>query len=291
MRKPLSILVVVDRGKGIAGYLGKAIGVARHYGASLELFLCEAEQAYLLARQYDREGVESARAACVSAARAYLGELKASVDIPDVEISIAAQCESPLYVGIVHEVLRKRSDLVIKRAAAVDGGSHGSADPNDWQLMCTCPATLMLTRGRSWNVPPRFAAAVDVSKGEMAGLAENVLEAARILADGWRAQLDVIYSEAAGVSPVRAHLDELHRLCDARRIPSERTHVLHGDPETTLPAFTAQRDYDVLILGALAHRPAGAAQPGALTSMLVEALDCDFVLVKPSGYRSPVGGR
>ena len=133
--------------------------------------------------------------------------------------------------------------------------------------------------------------AVDVSKGEIAGLAENVLEAARTLAAGWGAQLDVIYSETAGVSPVQAHLDELRRLCDARRIPSERTHVLQGDPESSLPAFTAQRDYDVLILGALAHRPAGAVQPGALTSKLVEALDCDFVLVKPPGYRSPVAAR
>jgi universal stress protein E len=281
MKQPASILVVIDRGESVAEYLAKAVGLARQCGARIELFLCEAEQAYILAHRYDREGVEKARAECVAAARAYLLELKGRLHVPDVEISVAAECESPLYEGIVRQVLRSHPDLVIKRAAVMD--------PNDWQLMRTCPATLMLSRGRSWCAPARFAAAVDVSEGETAGMPESVLEAARVLAREWGAGLDVIYG--ATTTPTRTYPDELRRLCEAKSIASERAHVLYGDPESTLPAFAAEQNFDVLILGALAHRPASSVTVGALTSKLVDALDCDFVLVKPARYRSPVGKR
>jgi hypothetical protein len=42
-------------------------------------------------------------------------------------------------------------------------------------------------------------------------------------------------------------------------------------------------------LGALTHRPGVTAQVGTLTSKLIEALECDFLLVKPATYHCPVG--
>jgi len=92
MRTPASILVVTDHGEGIADCLGKVLGLAREYGARIELFLCEAEQAYELAHQYDREGVEKARAECVSAALAYLSDLRAALDPQGVEVSVGFAC-------------------------------------------------------------------------------------------------------------------------------------------------------------------------------------------------------
>jgi hypothetical protein len=41
-------------------------------------------------------------------------------------------------------------------------------------------------------------------------------------------------------------------------------------------------------MGALTHRKGLSAQVGTLTAKLIETLDCDFVLVKPSGYRTQV---
>jgi glucan phosphorylase len=44
-----------------------------------------------------------------------------------------------------------------------------------------------------------------------------------------------------------------------------------------------------MLLGALTHRPGVTAQVGTLASKLVEALECDFILVKPGAYSCPVG--
>jgi len=65
--------------------------------------------------------------------------------------------------------------------------------------------------------------------------------------------------------------------------------VLRGQPEFSLPRFLGEQGYDALILGALAHRSAGTTPVGTLTSTLLDALDCDFVLVKPPSYHSPIG--
>jgi universal stress protein E len=289
MKTPASILVIVDRGECVAEYLARTVGLARRCGARIELFLCEAAQAYVFAHQFDQEGVERARAECLAGTYGYLRDLRARLDAEGIEMSLTAACESPLYEGIVHRVLRSKPDLVIKRATTGDSKSARALDPNDWQLMRTCPSTVMLTRGRPWHVPARFAAAIDVSKDETAGLPENVLDTARVLACEWGAALDVLYAEAWTATPLRTHLEELRRLCQAGGVPFDRTHVLYGDPDTTLPAFAARQDYDLLVLGALAHRPATSALLGGLTSKLVESLDCDFVLVKPPSYRSPIG--
>ncbi|HET7757941.1 MAG TPA: hypothetical protein VFK87_11850 [Steroidobacteraceae bacterium] len=289
MKQLSSILVVVDRGAEMAGVLRKAAALARQSGARIELYLCEAEQAYILAHRYDREGVAQAHADCIAAASAYLRGLAASAQTPGVEIAVAAECRSPLYAAIVAKVLRSRPDLVIKRAATADAAGHGMTDANDRQLMRTCPAALMLTRGTAWHAPPRFAAAVDVSEAETAGLPEDVLQSAAVLARGWQAQLDALYGEATSAG--HAHLERLRKLCGEWGIRGDRIQIVPGHPEQTLPAFAARQDYDVLILGALTHRPAVAALPGTLTSKLADALDCDVVLVKPSSYHAPVGER
>ena len=290
MKQPRCILVVVDRGTGDGPLLVQALSLARQFGARIELFLCASEQAYVLAHRYERAGVEDARSACVTEACAYLRELRASVGASGVEIAVDARCESPLYEGVVRKVVRCGADLVMKRAGGAES-ARGTADQNDWQLMRTCPATLLMSRGQSWARPARFAAAIDVSQEETTGLARQVLESACMLAAASSAGLDVLYVEtAAGGAPAQTRRSELLRLCEAQHIAPDQLHVLDGQPELMLPAFAARQRYDLLILGALAHRHAGAVSVGTLTSRLLDADGCDFALIKPAGFRSPIGG-
>jgi universal stress protein E len=288
MQKLHRILVVVDHDQQPLQDIRQAIEIARHCGAQVELFSCEAEQAYVLEHRYDREGVDRARADCVARALTRLRGLRTSADGADVEICVDAECESPLYEGIVRKVLRSAPDLVIKRAAILDRRGYGNPDSNDWQLMRTCPATLMLTRGRVWQPRPRFAAAVDVSEAETAGLARNVLQCAHLLAAGCHATLEVVYGEAAESSGASAHLAHLEELCAEGGVAQQSTHVVRGEPDESLPDFVGRRAYDLIILGALAHRPGEWAQVGSLTSRLLEALNSDFVLVRPP-QRQAVG--
>jgi len=97
-----------------------AVGLARSLGAKVELFLCDFEQAYVLGRAYDREGIVAARTASEARARRYQSDLRDLAGADDLEITIDAQCESPLYESVVRKVLRSDPDMVIKPIASVD---------------------------------------------------------------------------------------------------------------------------------------------------------------------------
>jgi universal stress protein E len=290
MQKLNSILVVLDRRRSPRHVLAKAMVLARHFHAKVELFLCDSEHAYALRHAYDARGVQKAREACLTDARAFLESVRLSVTAEDVPISTYAACESPLYEGIVQRVLETGPDLLIKEAGSEELGGRSTFDANDWQLARTCPVPVMLTRGRPWRPKPRFAAALDFSEQETPGLANAIAGTSEYLAAGCRAELHLIYSERA--SAVRTGRDErlgkLNRTADEAHVPRTHVHVLKGEPETTLPDFAGAHSYDALILGALSHRRGVADLVGTLTSKLVDALDCDLVLVKPGAYSCPV---
>jgi len=288
MRRLKSILVVVDRSPAASDALTKAVALARKFGAQIELFMCDAERAYALSQAYVPAGVEQARRTCIEGTQCYLEALAQSMAADDVRISIDAICESPLYEGVVRKVLRDRPDLLIKSAAGVRESGPAGLDAADWHLMRTCPTALMLTRGRPWHEPPRFAAAVDVSDHETAGLASDIAQAGQLLTASAGGKLDILYAEPPGLDDteyeqgsrsLQALVGKLTRV-----VPD--VHVLAGNPEVSLPGFAKRRAYDAMLLGALTHRPGVTAQIGTLTSKLVDALDCDFILVKPGTYRT-----
>jgi universal stress protein E len=296
VNKLQSILVVVER-KPVSHYaLLKGYMLARHCGARLELFMCDAEHAFALRHAYDRRGTEHARSTCLADGRRFVESMRQSVAAQDVPIDIDVACESPLYEGIVRKVLAGAPDLVIK-AIGGDDGERTVMTPSDWQLARTCPVPLMLTRGRTWSVAPRIVAAVDVSVDEPAGMARAIVSTAQFLATGCSGELDIVYSEQRSTADVEAggqppeSAKPLLRLAKELGRPREIVHVLQGDPETTLPGFAARHRCDLLVLGALMHRESPAALVGSLTSRLMECLDCDFVLVKPESYSCPVRPR
>lgn len=289
MDKLTSILVVVDPADETRQVLTKAMILARHFRARLELFVCDSEYAYALTHSYDPAGTAEARRACFTSGHRYLDAIRRSL-AEDVSITTHVACESPLYEAVVHRALETRPDLVIKGAAGRRPLQRFALDANDWQLARTCPAPLMLTRGRSWSAQPHFTAAVDVSEHEGRTVARSIMQAAGFLALGCHGDLDIVFSSADHVTEEMRRLrrDALSQLVEEFHVGCERTSVLEGEPEDTLPEFAARNSYDVLVMGALTRRHGVSTLLGTLTSKLVDALDCDFVLVKPDSYACPV---
>ena len=282
MKTPAHVLAVLDRSSSDHALVTKAARLARLFGAHLELFLCDAEHAYALKHTYEPSHSEEVRRGCLNQATQYLTGLREAAGLRGSDTSVSAACESPLYEGIVHKVEESRPDLVIKNASGVHSLAQAALDPNDWQLMRTCPVTLLMTRGRTWHAHPRFAAAVDVSAEETAGLARGVLETSAMLSAVHGADTDILFSETGHASSdlVAARAEALRKLTEQTHAGVANIRILEGDPERTLPAALAAGQYDVLTLGALTHRPGVTQLVGSLTSRLVDAANCDFVLVK-----------
>jgi universal stress protein E len=283
VKNPISLLAILDRSTSDHALVDKAARLARRFGARLELFLCDAEHAYELKREYEPSHNDAVRRSYVSQAVEYLAGLRAAAGLPQILTSVSAACESPLYEGIVRKVLESRPDMVLKNAGGVHSPARAAFDPNDWQLMRKCPVTLLMTRGRPWHAHPRFAAAVDVSAAETAGLARSIIETSAMLSAAHGCETDILYSEPAGVAgnSRAARAQALRKLTEECHVDTSGVRILDGAPECTLPAALLEGRYDVLTMGALTHRPGVTTLVGTLTSRLVDAADCDFVLVKP----------
>lgn len=290
MQPVKSILVVVDFSSTAADAVAKAVVLARRFGARIELFMCDAERAFMLSQAYIPAGVQEARKSCMFQARRYLESLKERANAPDLPITVDSACESPLYESVVRKVLREHPDLVIKNVARINDHRMAEFDATDWQLMRTCPATLMLTRGRPWQAKPRMAAAIDVSAAESTGLAQGILNTAHDVVHLLGGELEILYAEPVELEDAEREKGAraLQTLVDQVPSLSPHVHVLAGKPEVSLPRFAQHRAYDAILLGALTHRPGYTAQVGTLTSKLMDALGCDFILLKPSTYRSPI---
>jgi universal stress protein E len=289
MKKLTRILAVLDGTHADDKVVAKAVALAHQQGAALELFLCDAERAYSLLHSYDPTGIAAFRGECIRESRRYLEGLRDTAVGANVPISVDAVCESPLYEAIVRKVARSRADFVIKGAARAHPSRRFGWDANDWQLMRACPAALLLCRGKAWQPSPKFAAAVDLSGQEASELPREILRISGILSDGYHGEIDVVYSEPRGMESAahQSHVASLEKL-SAAELCGANLHVLSGEAENTLPVFCANGSYDALIMGALTHRKGLSALVGTLTGQLLEALDCDFVLVKPESYRSGV---
>ena len=290
MSKVTRILAVLDGTDEDAVVVSKAVAIAHRHRAALELFLCEAQRAYALLHAYDQTDVSAFRRKCIRESRRYLESLRDVAVGADVEITVDAACESPLYEAIVRKAVRSRADLVIKSAVNPSPLTRSALDANDWQLMRACPVTLLLSRGKAWHRAPKFLAAVDVSAEETFGLPGNILGVCNELLRGSHGRLYIVYSEPENIDPVehRKRLERLQTLTGDANIPGAGVHVLLGDADDVLPAFAAGRGYDAVAMGALTHREGLSVLVGTLTSKLVESLGCDFVLVKPDSYQTRV---
>lgn len=289
MQEVRNILVALDSTRTAAPAVARAVALARRFNAELELILCEAERAFALKHQYDRRGVEDARMECIANARAKLENLWREAGAPDVNVTLDAVCESPFYAGIVHKVQESKPDLVLK---ALGGNSRKKSpvmSPSDWELVRTCPVPLMLVGTRTWASPPRICAAVDLGTSEGNGLSEDILRTAGQLSTCCNGTLEVMYGcgEAREESVSQSREKLLERVRQANVDP-ETVHVMPGDPAATLPELAASRQYDLLVMGALTHHETLTAMVGTLTGRLMEILDCDFLLLKPSSYVCPV---
>lgn len=276
MKQIDNILVALDRDCS-RDALAKGIALARLFGARLELFLCDAEGAYVQQHQYDPRSAALVRDSCLFDARRHLESLWRSFSVHDVSVTMDVACETPLYEGIMHKLERSTPQLVVRGASARQGSVFGASD---WDLARGCPVPLLLTKGRPWQPDPAIAAAVDVSAEESPALTCAILRMARQFADVAHGTLDVLHAgRFCDPDTLASHRRKLEQRALEAEVPVSALHLIDGEPATALTEFAAARRYDLIVLGALTHRKTLTALLGTLTGRLIDTIDSDFLLL------------
>ncbi|HTW75267.1 MAG TPA: hypothetical protein VMD56_10160 [Steroidobacteraceae bacterium] len=278
MKSLSCILLFVERGAGPYLGLSKALLLARHFGARLELLLCETQHP-VAPLTGNTSVAERARAECIGEGERYLRALRHTIVSPDIEIGTEVVCAPSPVLGLADKLRRAQVQIVVK-AARVAAGLLG---PLEWQLATRCSAPLLLTAGRAWRATPRFAAALDLSEHAHARPGDQIVGLSEMLARRCGAELDYLYAaptRGAGARTASEAHRRLHALLPAQQAGLGRLQYCSGEAAGVLPRLIARRDYDLLAVGT-ASNPSGAAC-GALTRALLQASAGDVLLV-PAG--------
>jgi universal stress protein E len=277
-----SILVVVDQLDLRRRAVTKATVLARHFGARVELFLCDSEWVFAIRQANDTAGTQRALDTFAEQGRRYLEALRAAM-APDVGVGTFVATSSPAYEAILQRVRETAPDLVIKDTHGSHAAANRALDASDWLLARTCPVPVMFTRGTPWAAQPRFAAAVDVADPAALELPRLIVSTASYLARGCHASLEVVYSEprVRRGQARNAGALALKELGAEHDVQAQRLQLLEGAADQTLCEFVKRQHYDVLFLGALTRHGRVPGPVGTLTSQLAESLDCDLILLKP----------
>ncbi|MEO8019788.1 MAG: hypothetical protein ABI769_18420 [Pseudomonadota bacterium] len=267
MEKLTYILAVIDSPENGEVVLDKAVALARRFGARVELMVPEFVPMRPFAKRCTDLGYDQ------------------------VMLSSVARGPVPLHEIIIKRVLAVKPDLVVK-AGVAGQAPHSSVTTGDWQLAHECPVPILLVRQTPWAVPPRFATSIGVDDEDAERLARSILHTAGFLALGCRGNLDILYSE-------REEHDERLRMERAVKVAQlvrefhvgcERIQMFSGPPEDRLPALTAVRQYDVLVLGVKSAEAHHHSLKDHFVSRMIERAESDLVLVRAVSCASRQAG-
>jgi hypothetical protein len=179
-----SLLVVVGRESESQDSLRKAVILARHLGAQVDVFLCESEPA---------------TAASEASAHRILDALRGSITADDVRIATGWAGGTSLWDGIAGRMALRRTCLVLRSIAGAAASGRARATGAERELMRRCAVPLWLARRAAWAPRPRFA--VDSASADCASTAawiRSAMHLAETVARGCRADIELAKGADAG---------------------------------------------------------------------------------------------
>lgn len=288
--------------------LKQALSTARNNGATLEALLISPSFPDNLAAYKDRfeESLRERFAAELAQARTAL-----QLDEAALPVALTLDSGEAPVVRIVRKVLRGEHDLVIKAAEPRETAGFSVID---MELLRKCPAAVWLSRAisRSRN-EIRVAVAVDPESPQPSArvLSLRLLQVARELADSASGSLGIVscwdyeyeaylrnnawirmsddeIAETVAQADV-SHKDGLEALLKDSAVGGQiALQRLRGRPAQCIPAYVAEQQIDILVMGTVARTGLPGFLIGNTAESVLQSLRCSLVAFKPEGFVSPV---
>ena len=300
------LLVVVDPTASFHPAIERAIWLAHHVPARIELFVSDYSAHLSRSRG---SAADEARNAVLERHRRRLEEVAEPFRAANLDVAVDVRWDYPLHDSIVRKSIDSAADIVIKDTHFHSALQRSIFSNTDWSLVRACAATLWLVKPRPPGRKPCFIAAVDPlhERDKPADLDNRILRTAIDLSTSLGGELHVFHafdvSAALAVSTdsmampialpvnefadaIRAdHTDAVARLCKAHGIQSERIHVEQGGTRHSLMTLTEQLRADAVVMGAISRSGLKGLFLGNTAEDVLDRLQSDLVIVKPDGFK------
>jgi universal stress protein E len=221
----------------------------------------------------------------------------------------------PAYEGIVRQALRHEPDLLIVQSTRKGAAARLILTHTDFKLIETCPCPLLLIKTARPYSDVSMIVAVDPlrARGKPAALDDAIVESAMKLSKALSGKLLLFHARTPWEDIVRAtpalrRIPEVEQ-ADARSaygesvdipmrelarrhgIPKSRTRDTDGYVTDSLPPLVRAESADIVAMGAVSRSFLKRAVLGHTAERLLDVLDCDVLIAKAPGFRSPVSSR
>jgi universal stress protein E len=287
--------------------LAKAARFARALDAELELFHSVFDPNTVRAGRL-RRVVQADVAARVKDARRHLERAADSLRDQGIRAHTSVRWDYPAYAALARQVFRHTPDLLIAESTRRARAAPVTLTYADYRVLQTCPCPVLMIKTARPYRGSAIIAALDPpdAPGESPTLDEAILTAASVVSSALKAVLHACHAVPAVLVPVAgtarvvaaeperqtAHLEaarrKVHAITEDYALPDQRVHVTQGIAECSVVSFAKEARADIVVIGAVSRSPSKDILIGRTAERLLNALDCDVLVMKPPGYRSPV---
>ena len=269
--------------------------LARAVHAHVDLFHCLYEPESVPA-QAPGEAPANVIAARVQERRRRLERLADILREQGVAVSISVRWDYPTYEAIIRQALRYKPDLLIVPGIALDETPRTLAY-REQRLIEQAPCAVLFVKTRDIYSTGCVLAAVDPRHARDGGgdLDELTIGTAKTLASAL-ADVPVRLYHAAplgedGLTSALASVSEtqVRRLAQLHEIPERDVRVEFGEPGESLARYALEARAQTLVIGLACGSDPLRAPAARLAERLLDALECDLLIVK-TRYEHPLVG-
>jgi universal stress protein E len=307
MSEQQRVLVVIDPTASFQPALERAAWFAQATRARIELFISDHAAHPADARSHGM-AADAGRAALIRHHLDRLERLALPLRAKGLDVRVDSRWDYPLHDSIVRKAQEIGADYVIKDTHYHSVMKRSIFSNTDWSLIRNCAATLWLVKPRPPGQKPCFVAAVDPlhARDKPAELDNRILTTASSLCSALGGEVHIFHAFDAAAAIVAStdamtmpialpmneltdamraeHTEAVEKLCAQHAVPPERTHVHQGGTRQLLLALTEQVRADAVVMGAISRSGLKGLFLGNTAEDVLDRLQCDLVIVKPSGF-------
>jgi len=226
-------------------------------------------------------------------------------------VSAHEQWDHPVFESIVRRANETKADLIV---AERHGGRHFAASLlqlTDWELLRNSPVPVLLIKTAGLYQKPVVLAAVDPShaNAKPGNLDTRILQAGAMLSKTLGGSLHAVHSYIPLPTPFPSDLltggavrsltadiaakamRRFDRLLSSSDIPKARRHLRAQHAINAIEDTAHKLNSAIVVMGALSRSGLKRLFIGNTAEALLDSLACDFLIVKPDHFKSPVQRR
>lgn len=280
--------------------LRKAAAIARATGSSVELFHADAS---------GRSGPELGKPAARKLAR-----LVGSPLFEGLRVTLHLDSDYPPHEAIVRRAIATAAGLVIASLRVPNLPARLWLRNTDWELVRQCPCPVLLVKSSRVYRNPAIVAAVDPfhAHAKPAALDAKLLATGAALAQtlggtlhAFHCYMPLLNTLPTPMGPVvplgfPVEMEDMHGeqvaaafdgLAKAAGIPPARRHLHMGNVTDQLCATVRRLHAGIVVMGAVSRSALKRAFIGNTAEMVLNAIPCDVLVVKPRLFRTTVPRR